>query len=118
MDHVTARALALAEEKVRARLSVPGRLGVESGLVERTQPSCQLLKIVVGQVEGRHAARGAAFDQIANLRFGHGAQCDIVHQRRRPVTTGSALAMAPRADTIELLLCRGKTESRRLRQSR
>src|SRR5580765_1422316 len=103
MNHVTRRALALAEEELLSRMRVPGGPCIESGYIERTQPSSQRLKLAVLELERGHAAGGAVPDQVADLRFVPGAQAAIVHQRGRPVPAVSTLAVASLAEAIELL---------------
>src|SRR5579864_1129417 len=112
MNHVTRRALALAEEELLSRMHVPGGPCIESGYIERTQPLSQRLKLALRQLERGHPARGAALDQVADLRHVSRAQAAIVHQRGRPVPAVSTLAVASFAEAFELLLCRGEIRSR------
>ena len=111
MNHVTRRALARAEEELLPRPRVPGGLRIERGYIERSQPSSQPSQLALWQLERGHAARGAALDQVVDLRFAPGAQAAIVHQRRRPVPAVSTLAVASFAEVFELLSCRSKSEA-------
>src|ERR1700733_10925746 len=118
MNHVAGRTLSFAEEELLARMRIAGGLGIESGHIERTQPSGQRLKLALRQLERGHAARGSALNQVTDLLFVPGAQTAVVHQCWRPVSAVSTLTVASFAEAVELASCRGEIGSRRGRRLR
>src|SRR5439155_14154923 len=94
---MTRRAPTLAQEESLSGVHVSRRLCIVGRSVERSDPLCQCLELVLRQSKGRHTG-SPVLNQVVNLFFGAAAQAPVVQQRRTALRAGSRRAMTGGAE--------------------